>query len=141
MFNHLSGGIQITETDSSIIVKIKKGSYFIIGSIALVAGMIGAFLPVLPTTPFILLAAWCYIRSSDQVYDRLINDERFGKTIEDYHTGKGITKPTKTKSITMMWITILISSYIYIEKIWLVGILLITAVSVTAYILRQPTAE
>jgi uncharacterized membrane protein YbaN (DUF454 family) len=94
----------------------------------------------LPTTPFILLAAWCFIRSSDQVYERLINDERFGKTIEDYNTGKGITKPTKIKAITMMWLAILISAYIYMDKIWIVGILFITAISVTAYIMKHPTA-
>lgn len=122
-------------------MKFKKGAYFIIGSIALVAGIIGAFLPVLPTTPFILLAAWCYIRSSKQLYEWLINNERFGKTIEDYHTGKGITKSTKIKSISMMWIAIIISSYVSIEKTWLVGLLLITAISVTAYLLKQPTAE
>jgi uncharacterized membrane protein YbaN (DUF454 family) len=134
-------GIQITEAGTSVQIKIKKGAYFIIGSIALIAGIIGAFLPVLPTTPFILLSAWCYIRSSEKVYDWLINNEKFGKTIEDYHTGKGITKSTKTKSISMMWLAIIISSYIYIEKVWLVGILLLTAISVTAYIMKQPTAE
>ncbi len=125
----------------SVLSKIKKGAYFIVGTLALVLGVIGAFLPVLPTTPLILLAAWCYIRSSKKFYEMLISDERFGKTIQDYHEGRGIAKNTKVKAIVMMWLTISISSYFFIPSVELIAFLYMIAVTVTVYIYRQPTLE
>ncbi len=125
----------------SFLTKIKKGAYFIVGTLALVLGVIGAFIPVLPTTPLILLAAWCYIRSSKKFYEWLINNERFGKTIEDYHEGRGITKNTKIRAIGMMWLMITISAYFFITSIPLIAFLYLIAVSVTFYLYRQPTLE
>lgn len=125
----------------SLFSKIKKGAYFIVGTLALVLGVIGAFLPVLPTTPLILLAAWCYIRSSDKFYEMLISDERFGKTIKDYHEGRGITKNTKIRAVVMMWLTISLSSYFFITSIELIAFLYMIAITVTVYIYRQPTLE
>ena len=123
----------------SFFSKIKKGAYFIVGTISLVLGIIGAFLPVLPTTPLILLSAWCYIRSSKKFYEWLINNERFGKTIEDYHNGLGISKNTKVNAIVMMWLMISISAYFFITSIPLITFLYLIAISVTFYIYMQPT--
>lgn len=125
----------------SFLSRIKKGAYFIVGISALILGAIGAFLPVLPTTPFVLLSAWCFIRSSDQFYDWLIGNERFGKTIEDYHNGRGITKNIKIRAVLMMWTTITISVYFFITNLHLTAFMYLTAVSVTFYIYRQPTLE
>jgi len=125
----------------SFFSKIKKGAYFIVGTLALVLGVIGAFLPVLPTTPLILLAAGCYIRSSKKFYEWLINNERFGKAIEDYHTGRGITKNTKIRAIVMMWLMITLSAYLFITSIPLIAFLYLIAISVTFYLYRQPTLE
>ena len=125
----------------SFLTRIKKGAYFVVGTLALVLGVIGAFLPVLPTTPLILLAGWCYIRSSKEFYDWLISNERFGKTIEDYHSGRGITKNTKTRAIVMMWLMITISAYFFITSIELIAFLYMIAISVSFYIYKQPTLE
>lgn len=125
----------------SLFSKIKKGAYFILGTLALVLGVIGAFLPVIPTTPLILLAAWCYLRSSEKFYEWLINDKRFGKTILDYHEGRGIAKNTKVKAIVMMWLMISISSYFFIPSVELIAFLYMIAVTVTIYIYRQPTLD
>jgi uncharacterized membrane protein YbaN (DUF454 family) len=125
----------------SFLSRIKKGAYFIVGISALILGAIGAFLPVLPTTPFVLLSAWCFIRSSDQFYDWLISNERFGKTIKDYHSGLGITKNIKIRAVLMMWTTITISVYFFITNLHLTAFMYLTAVSVTFYIYRQPTLK
>lgn len=125
----------------SFFSRIKKGAYFIVGISALILGAIGAFLPVLPTTPFVLLSAWCFIRSSDQFYDWLISNERFGKTIKDYHSGLGITKNIKIRAVLMMWTTITISVYFFITNLHLTAFMYLTAVSVTFYIYRQPTLK
>ena len=125
----------------SVLVKIKKGAYFIVGTLALILGVIGAFLPVLPTTPLILLAAGCYIRSSKKYYEWLISNEKYGKTIEDYQTGRGITKNTKIRAIGLMWLMITLSVYFYITSIPIIAFLYLIAISVTFYLYRQPTIE
>jgi uncharacterized membrane protein YbaN (DUF454 family) len=125
----------------SFLVKVKKGAYFIVGTLALILGIIGAFLPVLPTTPLILLAAGCYIRSSKRFYEWLISNDKYGKTIEDYHTGRGITKNTKIRAIGLMWLMITISVYFFITSIPLIAFLYLIAISVSVYLYRQPTIE
>jgi len=125
----------------SLLSKIKKGAYFIVGVLALALGAVGAFLPVLPTTPFMLLSAWCFIRSSDKFYDWLISNETFGKSINDYHSGRGIAKNTKIRAVLMMWTTITISAYFFVTSLRIIAFMYLTAVSVTVYIYRQPTLE
>ncbi len=81
------------------------------------------------------------MRSSDKIYDWLINNERFGKTIEDYNTGKGIKKSTKIRAISLMWITITASVYFFITNILVIGLMYTIAILVSIYILKQPTIE
>ena len=118
---------------------IKKSVYFIIGIIAFAVGFVGIFLPVLPTTPFILLAAWCFFRSSPRIYEWLISNERFGKTVMNYNQGRGITKATKIKAVVMMWLTISVSIYFTITSIHLIAFLYLIAIAVTIYLIRLPT--
>lgn len=127
------------QEEVSFFTKVKQGAFFIVGTLALLLGIIGAFVPVLPTTPLVLLAGWCYIRSSKRFYEWLISNERFGKTIEDYQTGKGITKNTKIRAIVMMWLAITISAYFFVPRIEISAFLYLIAISVTFYIYRQPT--
>ena len=123
----------------SILYSLKKGIYLIVGTLSLAAGILGIFLPVLPTTPFILLSAWCFFRSSSKIYNWVISNERFGPTIENYQEGRGITKSTKIKAIGMMWLTITASVYLTIRNIYLIAFLYIIALSVTVYLYKLPT--
>ena len=125
-----------TVTDS-----VRKGVYFVIGSISLAAGVIGVFLPVIPTTPFILLSAWCFFRSSEKIYQWVISNERFGPTIENYQEGRGITKNTKIRAIVMMWLAITLSVYFFITNIYLIALLYVIAVGVSIYLFRLPILE
>ena len=120
---------------------MKKGIYFIVGCLALVAGIIGVFLPVLPTTPFILLSGWCFFRSSDKLYQWVISNETFGPTIENYQSGRGITVKTKIRAIVMMWLTITVSVYFYITNIYIIALLYLISTSVTVYLYRLPTVK
>ncbi len=120
---------------------LKKGIYLFVGAISLAAGVLGIFLPVLPTTPFILLSAWCFFRSSSKIYEWVISNERFGPTIENYQQGRGITKSTKIKAIVMMWLTISASVYFYIKNMYLIAFLYIIAIIVTVYLYRLPTLQ
>lgn len=127
------------EDTSSIISKVKKGTYFIVGSISLIIGIIGLFLPVVPTTPLILLSAWCFFRSSSRFYEWVTSNERFGPTIKNYQEGRGITKATKIKAIIMMWLTISLSAYFYIRNYYIITLLYIISASVTIYLYKLPT--
>jgi uncharacterized membrane protein YbaN (DUF454 family) len=105
------------------------------GTIFLGIGVIGIFLPILPTTPFLLLAAACYARSSKRFYDWLMNNKWFGSYIKNYREGKGIPLKVKTFTISLLWITILFSVFFIIHISWVKIILIIMALGVTIHIL------
>lgn len=125
----------------SVIGSVKKGIYFTVGSISLLAGALGVFLPVIPTTPFILLSAWCFFQSSEKFYQWVVSNETFGPTIENYQEGKGITRRTKIRAVGMMWLTITLSVYFYISNLYLIAFLYLIAISVTIYLYRLPTIK
>lgn len=127
--------------DKTVSSSVMKGIYFIVGSISLVAGIVGVFLPVVPTTPFVLLSAWCFFRSSEKLYEWVVSNETFGPTIENYQEGRGITQKTRIKAIVMMWLTITASVYFYISNLHLIAFLYLIAIGVSIYLYRLPTIE
>lgn len=72
-------------------------------------GFIGILLPGLPTTPFLLVAAGCYARSSDRLYNQLLNSRRFGPFIRRFQEERAIPRRVKVRSILIMWTMILLS--------------------------------
>jgi len=83
---------------------VLKAFWIIAGTIFVVLGAFGVILPGLPTTPFLILAAACYIRSSQRLYDWLIANKTFGPYLKDYREGKGIPKRAKKIALIMMTI-------------------------------------
>lgn len=119
--------------------KLIRYSLIAIGTLSVGLGILGIFLPLLPTTPFLLLAATCYAKSSDKFYNWLISHKWFGNYIKQYREGQGIPLRGKVIGIAMTWTTILIS-VIFAAKILLLKIFLIlVAVGVTIFMLRMPT--
>ncbi|OGO15266.1 MAG: hypothetical protein A2Z02_01245 [Chloroflexi bacterium RBG_16_48_7] len=103
------------------------------GSISLAIGIIGIFVPVLPTTPFLLLAAACYLRSSRRFYNWLINNKYFGEYIRNYLEGKGMPLVVKIYTIAFLWIAIGIS--IFFSQVLVIDIVLaLVAIGVTLHI-------
>jgi len=127
--------------DQNKLVKSKIGRKILIvlGSLFVVIGLIGIFLPVLPTTPFLLLAAWCYARSSERFYNWLITNKWFGEYIRNYQEGRGIPLKVKILAILFLWATILISIYFFVTNIYIRIILIVIASAVTVHILMLPT--
>ncbi len=121
--------------------KMKRWLYLVLGTASLVAGVLGMFLPVIPTTPFLLLSAACYFRSSPKVYDWLISSRQFGATIRNYESGKGLHRSTKIKAIGLMWASIIFSAYFFVSSWVIVGVLYVIAVAVSVYILKLPTVH
>lgn len=109
-----------------------------IGWLSVALGVIGIFLPVLPTTPFFLLAAACFARSSQRFYDWLVMHPILGPWFRDYLEGNGIPRKAKIYSIATMWLSIGISCWL-VPLPWARLGMLISATLVTNYILRLRT--
>ena len=113
--------------------KLKNYSLIALGTICLATGIIGIFTPILPTTPFLLLAAYCYLRSSARFHRWLMNNRVFGGYIRNYTEGRGIPLKLKLLTIALLWATIGISIWAADNAIVTV-ILLTIAVGVTLHI-------
>lgn len=121
--------------------KIKKIALVIAGSLSLILGIIGIFLPLLPTTPLLLLSAACYIRSSKKLYTFLINNKYLGSYIKDYQEKGTIPKKSKIIAICFLWMSIGGSVLFIITKPYVKFILISIATGVTIHILRLKTSE
>lgn len=112
----------------------------IAGTVSLALGTIGIFLPLLPTTPFLLLAAACYLRSSERMHKWLLNNRWFGQYIRNYQEGKGIPLKTKVLAISVLWGTILFSTFFIVHEILIAQIVLLAvAIGVSVHLIRLPT--
>lgn len=96
-------------------MSILKFLLILLGTISLGIGIIGIIVPGLPTTPFLLLTAGLYVRSSDKLYQKLISNQYVGSYIMDFQTKKGLTIKVKIASISLMWIMIIISTLFFID--------------------------
>ncbi|MDO5037770.1 MAG: YbaN family protein [Tissierellia bacterium] len=117
---------------------MKKLVLKIIGGLALALGSLGLFLPLLPTTPFLLLAAWDFLNSSQSLYHWLINHRIFGLYIRTYLTFKGVSRSHKILALATLWPTMALS--IYLVNPWPLKVLLATiALLVSRHLLRLKT--
>jgi len=104
------------------------------GTLSTGIGIIGAFIPILPTTPFLLLAASCYMRSSERFYQGLINNRVFGAYVRNYIEGRGMPARMKILTILLLWLTIGLSITFGVQNIVVRIVLICIAVGVTAHI-------
>ncbi|MBN2617094.1 MAG: YbaN family protein [Spirochaetales bacterium] len=118
---------------------IKNTLLLIAGSLSLFLGILGILLPILPTTPFLLLSATCYLKSSKKLYLWLINHKILGLYIKSYIEYKAISIGAKVISIFTLWAVISSSIIFFVDIIHLKLFLLFIAISVTIYILNIKT--
>jgi uncharacterized membrane protein YbaN (DUF454 family) len=104
------------------------------GTLSTGLGIIGIFVPILPTTPFLLLAAACYMRSSDRFYQWLISNRIFGAYVRDYIEGRGMPVKIKVFTILLLWLTIGISITFGVQNTVIRIVLICVAVGVTTHI-------
>lgn len=118
--------------------KLVRVTLIITGTFFVAIGVLGIFLPLLPTTPFLLIAAALYARSSERFYYWLLHNRWFGGYIKNYREGKGISRKVKIWTISLLWITIIFS--ICTVEIVLVRILLfLIAAAVSIHIISIRT--
>lgn len=111
------------------------------GIISVGLGTIGIVVPILPTTPFFLLAAYLFIRSSARLYNWLINHRLFGNYIRNYILNKSISKGVKIFTLILLWGAILLSVYLTSHKLWLQLLLILIALAVSTHILSLRTTS
>ena len=118
-----------------------RAVFFAAGTVCLALAAVGVFLPILPTTPFLLLTAAFYLRSSERMYSWLYENKYFGEHLRNYRDGKGIPLATKLFTAAMLW-TVILYSIFFISTHWaLSGLLAIIAISVSVHILLIPTLK
>lgn len=109
------------------------------GTVFLLLGIIGIFVPILPTTPFLLLTAYCYGRSSERFYRWLLNNRWFGVYLRNYREGRGIPLPNKILTLTLLWLTIGSAALFVLSAWWSRLLLCAIAIAVTIHIIRIKT--
>lgn len=97
-------------------MNITKGFLILLGWLAVILAFLGVVLPVLPTTPFLLLAAWCFSRSSPRFHHWLLYRSWFGGYIRHWQTYKGLPKGAKPKAMVVILVTFMIS--IWVVNFW-----------------------
>jgi uncharacterized membrane protein YbaN (DUF454 family) len=108
------------------------------GFLLLALGAVGVFVPVLPTTPFVLLAAACFGSASPKLYKWLAGTRFFGPFIENYKKKNGVPTRTKAFALCFLW-PLLILSMVLTRKLWVILLLTLVGAAVTAHILLIKT--
>jgi len=115
----------------------RRWALLLCGTLSLGLGLLGIFVPLLPTTCFLLLAAWCYARSSQRLYDRLLNARLIGPYLRRYRDSRVIPPKVKIAALVMMWITIGYAVLTY-PNVWVRLTLFAIAVGVTIHLQKLP---
>jgi len=113
----------------------------ILGTLCVIAGVIGIFLPILPTTPFMLLAAWCYARSSSRFYNWIMNNRVFGPIIREWRLYRSIPRRAKLSAMIIMPLTFGISIVFFVPIFWVQVALMCLCLGMLYFIWRIPVRE
>ena len=115
---------------------MRKAIFILLGIIFVILAMVGLMVPVLPTTPFLLLAAFFFARSSDRALNWLLHNRWFGAYIRNYREGRGMALKDKVISLSLLWITIGLSAIYAVDQWWLRLVLVGIASGVTFHLTR-----
>jgi uncharacterized membrane protein YbaN (DUF454 family) len=119
--------------------RLMRALLIVTGSVLVGVGVLGIFLPLLPTTVFFLMAAGCYGKSSPGAYRWLTTNRWFGRYLREYREERGATIGTKVFSLGSLWLGIGASEYFFRDNLWVVAILFVVALAVSAHLLALNT--
>ena len=109
------------------------------GTLCVALGVVGMFIPLLPTTPFLLLAATCYARSSPRFYHWLLTNRWCGEYIRNYREGRGLPRQQKILTLVLLWTTIGAAAVFVVPLWWVRALLVAIAAGVTFHLFRIKT--
>lgn len=116
----------------------KKWVFISLGSFFVGLAFLGVLLPVLPTTPFLLVSAYFYARSSQKFYDWLHENRLFGQHLKNYREGKGMKLSVKVGTISLLWLTIGITTIFAVHNLIIRIVLVLIAIGVTVHLIIIP---
>ena len=119
--------------------RLKRGLFVVAGTASLALGCVGMVLPILPTTPFLLLSAACYYKGSERMHRWMLNNRWFGSYIKNYKEGRGLPLKTKGFTLALLWIVISYSALVIVNMLIVQVILFVVAVGVSLHIITLPT--
>jgi uncharacterized membrane protein YbaN (DUF454 family) len=119
---------------------VKKIVLFASGCVCIVLGTLGVFLPVLPTTPFVLLAGICFSASSPKMYELIRKSKFFGPYIENYRNKTGVPINVKITSIFSMWLLLALSAF-FMHTVWAYIVFPLIGTAVTTHIILLHSAD
>lgn len=119
---------------------LKKYLLIMAGFISLSLGLVGIVMPLLPTTPFFLLAAFCFIRSSTRLYQVLIHNKVFGNYISNYLKYQAVTRKTKVVALLWLWFS-LGASFFFVSSVYISAGLLTVGLAVSVHIFFLRTID
>lgn len=117
----------------------KRALYIALGSLLTGIGILGIFLPLLPSTVFFLMAAGCFGKSSPSAYRWLTTNRLFGEQLRHYKEHKGATIRSKVISVSTLWLGIATSAYFFHLPLWVDALLAAIAVAVSIHLVRLQT--
>jgi len=121
--------------------KVVRFVYVTLGSLFVALAVLGIFLPLLPTTPFLLLAATCYAKGSERFYDWLMEHKWLGPYVKPFRSGKGMPLRAKVVTLSLMWLAMSSSAYFFIKPIFIIVLMVVVGIGVTIFLLRMPTLQ
>lgn len=121
--------------------KLKEKALLALGTLFLALGAVGALVPVLPTTPFLLLAAACYLSSSRKMYAWLVHHPRFGAHIQNYQRHRAISLQVKLVTLALAWVSVGLTAVFVVQNLPLRIFLFLLLVSKTIFMMKVKTAS
>lgn len=124
----------------ALAVSLRKTLLTIGATLCIALGLVGVFLPVLPTTPFLILATVLSYNASPKLRNWLLEHPLFGATIQDFLENRSISKTALRSALISLWLCLAVS-ILLIQKVVVILILLVIGTGVTAYLLRLKRKE
>jgi len=120
---------------------VKRQLYFIFGVVFFITGLVGVVLPILPTTPFMILAAGCFAKSSPRFHQALLNNRFIGADLRRWETERTMLRITKIRATWVIVVMFSISIVVLMGKLWLQGLLILIAIILLFFLWRVPEAQ
>ena len=118
-----------------------KFIFLFLGIVSLVLGVVGIFLPVLPTTPFLLLSATLFLRSSQRLYNWLLSHPYLGEYIRNFKEYRAVPLRVKIVSVSLVWLTLLYCALFVAKEWWMSAVFIAIALGVSIHILHYKTLK
>ena len=126
---------------SAVLDTLRRWFFIIVGTIAIGVGIVGTLVPVLPTTPFLLLGVVCYTRGSPRLRNALLSNRFIGNYIKNYLEGMGMSLKAKLWTVSLLWVSIASTATLATDSLIIRSILAVVLIGVTIHLLSLKTRK